>query len=88
MTVYDPKANDKARISFPTLNYADNHRDACLGADITLVLTEWQEFRSLVPSELDDVVRHRRVIDGRNCLDQAKWRAAGWAYRGIGRRPA
>ena len=88
VTVYDPKANDKARISFPTLNYADNHRDACLGADITLVLTEWQEFRSLVPSELDDVVRHRRVIDGRNCLDQAKWRAAGWAYRGIGRRPA
>ena len=87
VTVYDPKANDKARVAFPTLNYADSVRAACAGADITLVLTEWQEFRQLDPAELGAVVRHRRVIDGRNCLDQAKWSNAGWAYRGIGRRP-
>lgn len=86
VTVYDPKANDKARISFPTLNYADKLRDACLGADITLVLTEWEEFRLLEPFELDSVVRRRRIVDGRNCLDQAKWRDAGWVCRGIGRR--
>jgi len=86
VTVYDPKANDKARVAFPTLNYADSVQAACAGADITLVLTEWQEFRQLDPSELGSVVRRRRVIDGRNCLDQAKWRAAGWAYRGVGRR--
>jgi UDPglucose 6-dehydrogenase len=88
VTVYDPKANDKARVAFPTLNYADSVQAACAGADITLVLTEWQEFRQLDPSELGSVVRGRRVIDGRNCLDQAKWSAAGWAYRGIGRRSA
>jgi UDPglucose 6-dehydrogenase len=25
------------------------------------------------------------VIDGRNCLDSAAWRAAGWRYRALGR---
>jgi UDPglucose 6-dehydrogenase len=87
VTVYDPKANDKARVAFPTLNYADSVQAACSGADVTLVLTEWQEFRQLEPSALGSVVRHRRIIDGRNCLDQAKWSRAGWEYRGIGRRP-
>lgn len=87
VTVYDPKANDKARVGFSTLNYADSVQTACAGADVTLVLTEWQEFRQLAPSELDSVVQGRRIVDGRNCLDQAKWRDAGWVYRGIGRRP-
>jgi UDPglucose 6-dehydrogenase len=58
-----------------------------LGADVTLVLTEWEEFRKLDPAEIDAVVRHRRVIDGRNCLDRARWSEAGWTYRGVGRRP-
>lgn len=25
-----------------------------------------------------------RILDGRNALDPAKWRAAGWIYRGLG----
>ncbi|MGB0971589.1 MAG: UDP-glucose dehydrogenase family protein [Mycobacterium sp.] len=86
VTVYDPKAIDNSRRLFPTLNYARDVRDACDGADITLVLTEWEEFRSLEPSCLNKVVRSRHIIDGRNCLDQDKWRAAGWEYRGMGRR--
>jgi len=32
------------------------------------------------------IVRDRRVVDGRNCLDPEKWRAAGWSYRAPGRR--
>ena len=56
------------------------------GADVTLVLTEWAQFRQLEPTDLDGVVRQRIVLDGRNCLDPAKWRNAGWVYRGVGRR--
>jgi UDPglucose 6-dehydrogenase len=50
-----------------------------------LVLTEWKEFKALVPSDLDGVVRSKKLIDGRNCLDPEQWRAAGWSYRGLGR---
>lgn len=86
VTVYDPKAIENSRRLFPTLNYASDVQKACEGADVTLVLTEWDEFRKLDPSMLHDVVRHRRIVDGRNCLDPAKWRSAGWLYRGVGRK--
>ena len=84
VSVFDPKACDNARKHFPTLHYAATIREACAGSDITLVLTEWNEFRSLKPSDLADVVRSRRILDGRNCLDRRLWRDAGWVYRGVG----
>ena len=50
-----------------------------------LHLTEWQEFRDLDPAALAAVVAAQRIIDGRNALDPAAWRAAGWTYRALGR---
>jgi UDPglucose 6-dehydrogenase len=86
VSVYDPKAMDNSRMLFPTLDYAMSVLDACDHADVVLVLTEWQEFRELDPVQLATVVRHPRIIDGRNCLDPQTWMAAGWQYRGFGRR--
>jgi UDPglucose 6-dehydrogenase len=86
VNVYDPKAMDNSRSLFPTLGYATSVAEACEGADATLVLTEWKQFRDLHPDDLTGVVRQRSIIDGRNCLDREKWRAAGWNYRGVGRR--
>jgi UDPglucose 6-dehydrogenase len=34
--------------------------------------------------ELGAVVRQRTIIDGRNALDPARWRAAGWTLRTLG----
>lgn len=85
VTVYDPKAIENSRALFPTLGYATTALDACEGADVVLVLTEWPEFRKLQPEDLDTVVRERVLIDGRNCLDPQQWRDAGWTYRGLGR---
>ena len=85
VTVYDPRANDNARRLFPTLGYADSAVAACRGADLVLHLTEWQEFRDMDPAVLDGVVREKRVIDARNALDPARWRAAGWTYGALGR---
>jgi UDPglucose 6-dehydrogenase len=84
VTVYDPKAMDNSRKAFPVLNYAFSAVEACIGADIVLVLTEWDEFRTLQPQQLAAVTKSRRIIDARNCLDPAVWRTAGWTYRGLG----
>jgi UDPglucose 6-dehydrogenase len=83
--VYDPKAMPNARRMFPTLTYVDGVAEACAGADLVLHLTEWQEFRAIDPSELLGAVRRPILVDGRNCLDVAAWRAAGWTVRGLGR---
>ena len=85
VSVYDPKAMDNARRMFPTLRYCENALDACAGAHLVLHLTEWAEFREMEPAVLSDVVRERRIVDGRNALDPEKWRAAGWVYRALGR---
>ncbi|MFC4374115.1 UDP-glucose dehydrogenase family protein [Nocardia halotolerans] len=84
VTVYDPKAVENSRRVFPTLNYATTVTEACDRADVVLVLTEWNEFTALTPADLDSVVRTRSIIDGRNCLDRASWRDAGWVYAGLG----
>jgi UDPglucose 6-dehydrogenase len=86
VSVYDPEAMQNARQIFPTLQYAPDIREACTGADMVLILTEWKQFVALNPSDLGEVVRRRTVIDGRNCLDPMVWRGAGWLYRGIGKR--
>ena len=85
VTVYDPKATDNARKMFPTLSYADSALEAADQADVILHLTEWKEFRELDPVAVGGLVRSTRIIDGRNALDAAAWRAAGWTYRALGR---
>ena len=85
VSVYDPKALDNSRALFPTLSYATSTLEACEGADVVLVLTEWSDFKKLRPEDLNPVVRRRTIIDGRNCLDPQQGRNAGWKYRGLGR---
>ena len=84
VNVYDPEALDNAQRVFPTLNYAVSVEEACERADAVLVLTEWRQFIDLDPNDLADRVRARVIVDGRNCLDLARWRQAGWRVFRLG----
>jgi UDPglucose 6-dehydrogenase len=85
VNVYDPKAMENSQRLFPTLNYSTSVIDACERADAVLVLTEWREFVELDPVDLADTVRAKVVVDGRNCLDSAKWTDAGWRVYALGK---
>jgi UDPglucose 6-dehydrogenase len=85
VVVTDPQAIDNARKKWPELTYASTALEAAAGADLVMVLTEWPEYVALDPDDLAAVVRGRRILDGRNCLEPAAWRSAGWAYRALGR---
>jgi UDPglucose 6-dehydrogenase len=85
VNVYDPAAMDNARIKHPELGYRESATDAAKGADLVLLLTEWDEFKTMDPAELSGVVNERRILDGRNALDPTVWRQAGWTYRALGR---
>jgi UDPglucose 6-dehydrogenase len=84
--VTDPAAIDNSRREWPHLDYADTPEEAADRADAVLVLTEWQQYRTLDPVAFGTVVRQKRVLDGRNALDRDAWTAAGWTYRALGRR--
>ena len=81
----DPEGIENARGRHPQLDYTSSTREALRGADLVVLVTEWREYRGLDPVETGQIVADRRIIDGRNVLDPAAWRAAGWAYRGLGR---
>ncbi|KDF00297.1 UDP-glucose 6-dehydrogenase [Mycolicibacterium aromaticivorans JS19b1 = JCM 16368] len=85
VNVYDPKAMENSQRLFPTLNYSTSALEACDRADAVLLLTEWQEFVDIDPDELAQTVRARVVVDGRNCLDTARWATAGWKVYALGR---
>lgn len=83
--VTDPQGLRNARAQFPTLNYAESASEACEGADVVLVATEWPEFIDLDPRRVSAVARGRVLLDGRNCMPAARWREAGWTYLSLGR---
>ena len=88
VVVYDPEAMSTAQRMFPTLTYAESIEEAAANSDALLVLTEWDEFQAADPSALLSLVAAPVIIDARNCLDPAAWRAAGWNFTGLGTAPA
>jgi len=86
VVVTDPAAVANVRRAKPHLAVADDAVTAATGAEVVLLVTEWPEYVGLDPAELGSVVASRHVIDTRNVLDGARWRAAGWTYRAMGRR--
>ncbi|MEO9326437.1 UDP-glucose dehydrogenase family protein [Gordonia aurantiaca] len=84
VTVFDPQAMENSRRLQPSLGYAATAREACDRADVVVVATEWAEFVHMSPDELTPVVRQRRIVDARRCLDPQMWRAAGWDHRALG----
>ncbi|MFE4834885.1 UDP-glucose dehydrogenase family protein [Arthrobacter sp. NPDC056691] len=85
VSVTDPKALENAAKRFPELQFEPDVNHAIARADALLLLTEWEQYRSLDPYALLNRVDSPRILDGRNVLDPEKWRAAGWTYRGLGR---
>lgn len=85
VVVTDPQGIENARRRHPELTYVDSVVEAVAGADSVLLLTEWAEYRALDPDDLAGLVSTKTILDGRNALDPARWRSAGWSYRALGR---
>jgi UDPglucose 6-dehydrogenase len=85
VVVYDPEAMTNAHRVYPDLVYAPTLADAVDGAELVLLLTEWDEFREADPVALGELVASRRIVDARHALDVDAYLAAGWEYRALGR---
>ena len=87
VTVTDPRAINNAWLRFPQLRFELRPMAALEGAELVVLATEWEEYRSLDPVRTASVVRRRLLLDTRNALDAAQWSAAGWTVHGLGVRP-
>lgn len=84
---YDPAATRRAAEVLPasSVSFADSPYEAAENADAMLVLTEWQEFKSLDLSRIRKALRYPIVIDGRNLFSASDMQKHGFIYLSIGR---
>jgi UDPglucose 6-dehydrogenase len=83
---YDPAAMAAAKPLLPAaIQFAETAAQAIAGADLLVVMTEWNEFRALAPARLAQAMSGRVIVDLRNIFDPAAMRAAGFVYHGVGR---
>jgi UDPglucose 6-dehydrogenase len=58
--------------------------DACLGADVLLVATEWSDFSLIDLEAIGGLMSHRSIVDARNIIGIEDARNAGFDYVGVG----
>ncbi|HEX4669430.1 MAG TPA: UDP-glucose/GDP-mannose dehydrogenase family protein [Solirubrobacterales bacterium] len=85
VVAYDPVAAERAGQLMDSVTLADSAMDALEGADAAVLVTEWSEFAELDWAEAARRMARPLLVDGRNFLDPAALRAAGFEYEGIGK---
>jgi UDPglucose 6-dehydrogenase len=84
VSVFDPTVSVAPK-GLEAITVVSSPLEACTDADVIAVLTEWDDFRWVSPTDTSVVVRNKQIVDARNLLDRSEWRRAGFEYQGIGR---
>jgi UDPglucose 6-dehydrogenase len=83
---YDPQAGDNAAPLLPGVTIVEWAEDALADADAALLLTEWEEFRSLNWQRLATTMHNPLLVDLRNMFDAESMTEQGVRYASLGRR--
>jgi UDPglucose 6-dehydrogenase len=85
ITATDPHGISEAKKMMPEINYVDDPYEAMKGADCLVLMTEWNEYRSLDFEKMKKLMRGKIFVDLRNVYEPDHIRKAGFEYFGIGR---
>jgi len=81
---YDPEAMEKARQAIPDIVYCQNVYEAAKDAAAVVLLTEWEDFKTVDWNRLSREVERPLIIDGRNALSGELLTSYGFEYVGMG----
>ncbi len=85
--VCDPQGRREGDRLLPGVTWIADPYEAAEGADLLVILTEWNEFRALDLAQIAAAMRSARMADLRNVYSHSDVEAAGFsAYAGVGRR--
>lgn len=82
---YDPVAQENARKIMPGIEFCQDPYAVAEGAEVLVIMTEWNEFRELDMPRLKQLMKAARIVDARNVYDPGKMRELGFEYAGMGR---
>lgn len=82
---YDPKAIDNAKRIIKDIEYGGDIYETVKGAQLLLVLTDWNEFKEADLGKIKKLMKEANIIDGRNIYDPREAKKLGFSYIGVGR---
>jgi len=82
---YDPAAMHEAGPLLPGVQWCTDAYDAAVGADVLVIITEWNEFRALDLDRVGASMTQKVLVDLRNVYRAEDVRAQGFRYTSIGR---
>ena len=81
----DPQGRQQAEPLLPGVVWCEGAQEAARGADVLVILTEWNEFRALDLEAVKATMAGNAVVDLRNVLDPEAALELGLSYQGMGR---
>jgi len=88
VVAYDPEGMHEAKHMLPGVELAPDAYAAMTGADCLVIVTEWNQFRSLQLDRVRKLLKSPIVVDLRNVYSPADMKAAGFVYHSVGRPAA
>ncbi|GIX19593.1 MAG: hypothetical protein KatS3mg120_1269 [Erythrobacter sp.] len=85
VAAYDPEGMEQARPLLPEVTMCESAYDAITGADVVVIVTEWDAFRALDLNRVKQLAKAPVMVDLRNIYKPEDMRAAGFAYVSVGR---
>ena len=82
---FDPEGMTAARQVMDNVTYATDAYAACAGADVLVIVTEWDAFRALDLDRVKAALRAPVVVDLRNIYRPDDMALRGFRYAGVGR---
>ena len=85
VSAYDPIANNAMSTIYKDIEYYNSLYDAVKGAEGVVIMTEWNEFRSLDLHKIKNMMSGNIILDTRNIIDMEELSSFGFSYDNIGR---
>ena len=85
INAYDPIANKEMAKIIKNINYFDSLYDAVNKVDAVVIMTEWNEFRSLDLKKIKNQMNGNIFLDTRNIISMEELHSFGFSYDNIGR---
>ena len=82
---YDPEGRHEAEKLLPGVDFRDGPYEAAQGADVLVIVTEWDPFRALDLDRVKAEMKAPVVVDLRNVYRPEEMARRGFKYAGIGR---
>ncbi|WP_339933685.1 UDP-glucose/GDP-mannose dehydrogenase family protein [uncultured Brevundimonas sp.] len=82
---FDPEGMEEAARLLDDVQFKDGPYEAVAGADVVVILTEWNQFRALDLDRVKLLMRKPVMVDLRNVYRPDDMQARGFAYTSIGR---